>query len=764
MADALIVFFLKKLEDQLRQEAELLSGFEEDIEWIKSELQAMVAFLRDVDRRQGRDENVRAWAGEVRSLVYDAEDIIDGFIRRIKNKVIEVKERRDRYGFHIIQEKAPGTTSIQSTSRGPSVSAATPFVQENDIMGIDDDVEQLTELTLEGRSHQRNVISVFVMGGLGKTTLVKEVYRRVKTRFDCYSWVSMFTQFDGWQLQERTYHYLQDKNYLLVLDDTWEAELWEGLKHALPRDRGSVIITTQIKDIASSIEDNCSVYELQPLSNELAWTFFCRKAFRNQGTCPGHLKEFVEDVVRRCEGLPLATFALAALSSCGEKPQEMQSVLCDLDGIFDDNHDVERLHKALLCSYNHLPFYLKYCFLHISLFPEDYEIGRMRLIRMWIAEGFVQKDHDVVKACKVHNLMREVATKMFKEEKHRRLSIYNNAENIPTSVGKLNICSFHLFIATKLSCSALRKLLAELRLVRILNLQRVCIESLPEEIGNLIHLRYLDLRGTMIKDLPKSFRNLRNLQTLDIRNTNVEVLPCGINMLQQLRHLLMASLLDRNNTDFVKMLKGRLCFKQLQTLSRIQSDEYFVKELRSLTNLRKLYIGIMTGACSKELCTSLGELKKLRSLTIISKHPFEDLQLNSLLKPPPHLEKLKLQVSISRLPHWFQYLNHLHTLYFPSTITSVLTLASSAFICSDVCCSPRGFTKLTSLRILDKHSWVRWMPIEEGTMPSLWYLLLANCPNLVQLPEGFHYPTALQSLTLSGMSEHFSHANGYWTY
>ncbi|KAH7569393.1 hypothetical protein JRO89_XS06G0154300 [Xanthoceras sorbifolium] len=411
------------------------------------------------------------------------------------------------------------------------------------------------------------------------------------------------------QLQERTYHYLQDKNYLLVLDDTWEAELWEGLKHALPRDRGSVIITTQIKDIASSIEDNCSVYELQPLSNELAWTFFCRKAFRNQGTCPGHLKEFVEDVVRRCEGLPLAILALAALSSCGEKPQEMQSVLCDLDGIFDDNHDVERLHKALLCSYNHLPFYLKYCFLHISLFPEDYEIGRMRLIRMWIAEGFVQKDHgkteeevgnryfkqlmyrsmiqaitlharDVVKACKVHHLMREVATKMFKEEKF--------------GFGKLNIRSFHLFIATKLSCSALRKLLAELRLVRILNLQRVCIESLPEEIGNLIHLRYLDLRGTMIKDLPKSLRNLRNLQTLDIRNTNVEVLPCGINMLRQLRHLLMASLLDRDNTDFVKMLKGRLCFKQLQTLSRIQSDEYFVKELRSLTNLRKLYIGIMT--------------------------------------------------------------------------------------------------------------------------------------------------------------------------
>ncbi|KAK1575011.1 hypothetical protein Q3G72_001847 [Acer saccharum] len=604
MAEALIIFFLNKLEDQLRQEGELLFGFEQDIEWIKSELQAMVAFLKDVDRRPGRDENVRAWVGEVRSLVYDAEDIIDGFvtrrstlgwnpvkhlrirhqvsyqIRRLKNKVIEVKERKDRYGFHVIQEEAPGTTSNRSTSRGLSVGAATPFVQENDIMGIDNDVEQLTELTLEGRLHQQKVISVFGMGGLLKTTVVKEVYKRVKTRFDCYSWVSMSPShnlmdvlrnilfgfkaskgelamdamdaiYEG-QLQERTYHYLQDKNYLLVLDDILEAELWEGLKHAMPRDRGSVIITTRIKDIVSSIEDNCSVYELQPFSDEFAWAFFCRKAFRHQGTCPGHLKEFAEAIVRKCEGSPLAIVALAGLlSSQGRK--------------------------------NHLPFYLGYCFLHISLFLEDYEIGRKRLIRMWIAEGFVQKAtgktevevgnryfkqlmyrsmiqaitlhaRDVVNACTVNNLMCEVATQMFKEEKfgailvdrgeeiedrHRGLSVYNNAENIPTNVGKLNIRSFHLFSATEVSCSALRKLLAELRLTRMLNLQGVRIESIPEEVGNLIHLRHLDLRGTMIKDLPESLINLRNLQTLDIRNTNIKVLPRGINLLRQLRHLLM---------------------------------------------------------------------------------------------------------------------------------------------------------------------------------------------------------------------------------
>lgn len=159
MAEALIRFFLDKLTDQIRQEGQLLTGIEEEIDWIKNEFQAMVGFLKDVDSRQGRDENVRAWTGEVRSLVYDAEDVIDKFltrrsmlgwnvikqirirhqvvsrIRRIRNMVVEVKERRKRYG---IQEEAPGTVSIRVTSsRGWGLSAAaTPFVQEKMLWGL----------------------------------------------------------------------------------------------------------------------------------------------------------------------------------------------------------------------------------------------------------------------------------------------------------------------------------------------------------------------------------------------------------------------------------------------------------------------------------------------------------------------------------------------------------------------------------------------------------------------------------------------------
>ncbi|RVW45872.1 Disease resistance protein RPH8A [Vitis vinifera] len=727
MAEELILFFLRKLSEQLNEEGELLSGVHEDIEWIKNELQAMVAFLRDVHRTQQRDKRVGRWAEEVRKLVYDAEDIIDEFlirmenprwnfikhlqtrhqvgsqIQKVKKRVMEVKERRDRYNWlHIAQENTPGIMRASSTGFG----AATPFFQVDDIVGIEVHVEQLVELLIEGKSDRRQVISVFGMGGLGKTTLAKEVYKRVKTDFDCYSWVflsqscnlrdvlqrilfglkesknepamEVMDVMNEGLLQEMIYNYLQDKMYLIVFDDVWDTEIWEELKHALPRERGQIILTTRIQDIASSVEDGCYIYHLHPLTHELAWKLFCKKAFRRMKACPEDLRGLAESIVNRCGGLPLAIVAIAGLlSSKGTNARDWQHVLDTLDWELNHDRDLDRLHKTLLLSYNHLPFYLKYCFLHIGLFPADYEIGRKRLIRMWVAEGFVEKSRNVVKACRVHDQMRDVAAYMLKQEmfgaaleagdkemegRPRRLSIYDNAKNLPSNMGNLKLRSFLMFKITELSSSNLLKIFEELKLVRVLDLQGVPIED---------------------------------CQTLDIRNTNLTSLPTGINRLQQLRHLHIASFCDREK-GFLKMPKGKKWLKNLQTLSGVEPDEDLLKELRSLTNLRKLYIGGMNKTNSEELWVSLGEMKSLRSFTMVA-------------DSSPERPK------------------------------------------------SGGFPKLTLLRILGMENWRRWMPIEEGTMPNLRYLLIADCPRLLGLPEGFHHLTALQDLTLIRMSSYLSY-------
>ena len=48
-----------------------------------------------------------------------------------------------------------------------------------------------------------------------------------------------------------------------------------------------------------------------------------------------------------------------------------------------------RVEDILDLSFQDLPYYLKPCFLYLGSFPEDSEIPRRKLIRLWIAEGFI---------------------------------------------------------------------------------------------------------------------------------------------------------------------------------------------------------------------------------------------------------------------------------------------------------------------------------------------------------------------------------------
>ncbi|KAL0341643.1 UNVERIFIED_CONTAM: putative disease resistance protein [Sesamum calycinum] len=49
------------------------------------------------------------------------------------------------------------------------------------------------------------------------------------------------------------------------------------------------------------------------------------------------------------------------------------------------------MEKIIGLSYEKLPYHLRDCFLYLAMFPEGFEIPVWKLLRMWIAEGFVQK-------------------------------------------------------------------------------------------------------------------------------------------------------------------------------------------------------------------------------------------------------------------------------------------------------------------------------------------------------------------------------------
>jgi disease resistance protein RPM1 len=75
------------------------------------------------------------------------------------------------------------------------------------------------------------------------------------------------------------------------------------------------------------------------------------------------------DIVKKCEGLPLAIVAIGGLLSTKEKvPLEWQKLLDGLSYELECNPHLTSVTKILTLSYYDLPYYLKSYFLYFGFF------------------------------------------------------------------------------------------------------------------------------------------------------------------------------------------------------------------------------------------------------------------------------------------------------------------------------------------------------------------------------------------------------------
>ncbi|CAL5089244.1 unnamed protein product [Urochloa decumbens] len=485
--------------------------------------------------------------------------------------------------------------------------------EESLLIGREKEKNDIINLILNRDAQQLTVISVWGMGGLGKTTLVKEVYQSQDLigSFEKRACITVMRPFNleevikslAMQLDagpsngkgnvEELIKVLKGKSCLIVLDDLSSIDEWDLMTPILSKMRNTsrIIVTTREDNIAK----HCAVkpeniYKLKVLEYKDSFDLFTKKVFNKEVTnldnYPGLIEE-AELILKKCNGLPLAIVTIGGFLAKQPKTSMVWRKLNEhLSAELEMNPELGIIKTILMKSYDGLPYHLKSCFLYLSIFPEDYNISRRRLVHRWNAEGYTSEvrgktigeiadgyfmeliDRSMIlpvkesigsrkgiSSCKLHDLMREISISKAMEENLvfrmeegcssntqgtiRHLAISSNWEGdqseFEDTVDLSRIRSLTVFGKWKPFYIS-----NKMRLLRVLDLESTTglVDHHLEPIGKLLHLKYLSLRGCCdIFQLPDLVGNLKQLQTLDITHTRIIMLPQAIIKLRKLQYL-----------------------------------------------------------------------------------------------------------------------------------------------------------------------------------------------------------------------------------
>uniref|UniRef100_A0A453MS66 Disease resistance protein RPM1 n=1 Tax=Aegilops tauschii subsp. strangulata TaxID=200361 RepID=A0A453MS66_AEGTS len=406
----------------------------------------------------------------------------------------------------------------------------------------------------------RKVISVWGMGGLGKTTLVRSIYRNQELGGWKRAWATALRPFNpevllrdlAWQLQntvqedparatttgvqkknvsgmklqelkQELARLLTEKKCLIVLDDISSTSEWELVKQCLDNAE-RIIVTTREKKIA----EHCSrevrnMYPLGVLKYDEALDLFIKKVFKDNivktDLAPA-IMEQARVTLQKCGGLPLAITTIEGYS-----------------------RDMLGITAAELCR--------RYF---------DELLDRSMILPGEGIDQYKQK----INSCQLHDMIREICVSKAREENlvftlEERCCLSKTQGAIRHLVIGSNWKRDKDVLESMLDLSHVRSLTVfgewrsffiseNMRFVRVLDLEDTLgfRDHHLDQIGQLRHLKYLSFRGCCnIFCLPNSFGNLRHLETLDVRGTRISELPTIITDLRKLQNLHADDYVDR---------------------------------------------------------------------------------------------------------------------------------------------------------------------------------------------------------------------------
>lgn len=336
MERAVVSIVLSTVRDLLLEEGKFLYGVRGEVRVLQTQLTEIQSFLDDAERRQHEDKIVRNWITQSRDLAHRAEDVILSYAVQISSRrgqrtkqrllrfscilcecyslhqigsgISEIKSELERvnksiyaFGLRNIIQGESSTANASENQRWRRL-AFPSFEAEDCFVGKEEELKQLLSLVIDDDKLHR-VIALWGIGGIGKTTIARKVYNHidVKHSFGCSAWVCVTHQCQIRsvledvlkQLTQRKKEHVSNlteteliaqlckvqksKRCMIVLDDLWKIDHWDGLKHAFFIEglKSKILLTTRNQNVANVGH----AFEVGLLKMQDGWELLKKKAF-----------------------------------------------------------------------------------------------------------------------------------------------------------------------------------------------------------------------------------------------------------------------------------------------------------------------------------------------------------------------------------------------------------------------------------------------------------------------------------------------------
>ncbi|KAL4194576.1 hypothetical protein AMTRI_Chr05g60040 [Amborella trichopoda] len=353
------------------------------------------------------------------------------------------------------------------------------------------------------------------MGGIGKTTLMKNVNNRLGSSscFDTVIWVTVSNNPDVASMQKKIgdrlgldiskaadigsepLKVLRNKRFLLILDDVWKR--FELKTLGIPRptvgNKSKVILTTRYAHVCSDMEADRSI-EVKKLPEAEARSLFRKKA--GPLVASESIESLAETILKRCYGLPLSIVTVARAMANKKEVAEWEDAIAEMNlsapnlrGMVEDVFIPLKFREGLLDRQGTRDR------------PATLHAARNKactLARSLKAAGMLE-DGDDGKTWKLHDVLRDLALWITSTKSVEGLMFIVKAPEAAEwqEAERISLRDKNVEELPELSeCTKLRTLLLRL------NLRVLCLahcegleEELPPEIGELGKLQRLTVFG-----------------------------------------------------------------------------------------------------------------------------------------------------------------------------------------------------------------------------------------------------------------------------